>query len=65
MKDYKTTLMGFMAGLPMAIDAVVNAYASGQFVGKTGWQLYIAFAIILLGVFAGDSKTPVNTNSNQ
>ena len=60
MKDWKTTLLGLMAGLPMAVDAVVNAYAAGQFVGKSGWQLFIALSIILLGVFSADAKTSSN-----
>lgn len=56
MKNMKTTLAGLAAGIPMAIDAIMEAYKAGAFEGKTGWQLAIAIAIILLGVASADAK---------
>lgn len=38
-KNWKTTLAGLVAGLPFAIDAIVQAYTAGYFTDKTGWQL--------------------------
>lgn len=44
MKNWKTTLAGLVAGLPFAIDAIVQAYTAGYFTDKTGWQLFGAVA---------------------
>jgi len=62
MKNYKTTLAGWLAGGLLAIDPLIKAYAAGAFDGKTGKQLAIAAAIVLLGWLAGDKNKP---NGNQ
>ena len=54
MKNWKTTLAGLIAGLPIAIDAVMQAYNSGYFTDKSGWQLVASIAFILLGVILKD-----------
>ena len=54
MKNWKTTLAGLIAGLPIAIDAVMQAYTSGYFTDKTGWQLVASIAFILLGAILKD-----------
>ena len=66
MKDLKTTLAGIIAGLPLAISAIITAYQAGQFTGQSGRQLAFSVGIILLGVFASDSKkeTPTPTTEN-
>lgn len=58
MKDWMTTLAGWLAGGLLAIDPLIKAYAAGTFDGKTGKQLAIAAAIVLLGWLAGDKKKP-------
>lgn len=54
MKNWKTTLTGLIAGLPFAVDAIMQAYAAGYFTGKTGWQLAASIAFIILGVILKD-----------
>lgn len=59
MKDLKTTLAGLVAGIPMAVDVLMTAYNSGAFTGKSGVQLAIAIAIVLLGYLASDKKKTI------
>jgi hypothetical protein len=56
MKNFKTTFAGILAGIPIAIDALVSAYNQGAFTGKHGMQLAVGIAIVLLGAFAHDAK---------
>lgn len=56
MKNWKTTLAGLIAGLPFAIDALLQAYTAGYFTDKTGWQLAASVAFILLGKILKDKK---------
>ncbi len=48
MKNWKTTLAGLVAGLPFAVDAIVQAYTAGYFTDKTGFQLFGAIAVIVI-----------------
>ena len=54
MKNIKTTLAGLMVGLPVAADALIAAYNSGAFTGKSGLQLAAAVGIVLLGLVSKD-----------
>lgn len=36
MKNYKTTLAGLIAGLPLLVDALIQAYNAGAFTDKSG-----------------------------
>ena len=54
MKNYRTFLAGLLAGLPTAIDALVNAYNAGYFTGKSGSQLAAGIGFVLLGLLAKD-----------
>ena len=56
MKNIKTTITGIVAGLPLLIDALVQAYNAGAFTGKSGSQLFLSIGLVLLGYFAGDKK---------
>jgi len=56
MKNYKTTLAGLIASLPIAIDALITAYNAGAFTDKSGGQLLVAIGIALFARFAQDSK---------
>lgn len=54
MKSWKTTLAGLVAGLPIAIDALAQAYTAGQFNEKSGVQLLLAIGLILIGAYSKD-----------
>ena len=54
MSNAKTTLAGLLAGLPIAIQAILDAYNAGQFSGKNAGQVAIGVGVILLGLFAKD-----------
>lgn len=56
MKNWRTSLAGLVTGLPVAIDALVQAYNSGAFTGKTGTQLLIAIALVGIGLLAKDKN---------
>lgn len=56
MKDWKTTLAGLLAALPIAIDALLTAYNAGAFTDKTGGQLLVAIGVALFARFAADNK---------
>jgi len=54
MKNWKTTLAGLLAALPIAYDALLTAYNAGAFTDKTGGQLIVAIAIALFARYAKD-----------
>lgn len=54
MKNWKTSAAGLIAGLPIAIDALVQAYNTGTFNGKSGGQLALAIGLVLLGLLSKD-----------
>ena len=56
MKNLKTTLAGIVAGLPLLIDALIQAYNAGAFTGKSGSQLVLSIALIVIGWFLKDPK---------
>ena len=56
MKNIKTTLAGIMAGLPLLIDALIQAYNAGAFTGKSGSQLFLSIALIIIGYILKDPK---------
>lgn len=57
MKNLKTTLAGFVPGLLLAGDALLDAYAAGHFDGKTGKQLIVSISLFLLGWYAKDKNS--------
>lgn len=61
MKSWKTTLAGLIAGLPIAADALIQAYNSGTFTGKTGSQLALAIGLVIMGLFAKDHNVTGGT----
>ena len=56
MKNWRTSLVGLIGGLPLLIDALVQAYNSGYFTDKTGVQLWISIALIVLSLLAKDKN---------
>lgn len=62
MKSWKTTLAGLVAGLPAAIDALIQAYNSGAFTGKTGTELAFGIGVVLMGLYAKDHNVTGGTN---
>lgn len=61
MKSWKTTLAGILAGAPVAIQSLLDAYNSGQFTGKSFAQLAIGIGVILIGVYAKDKNVTGGT----
>lgn len=64
MKNWKTTILGWIAGLSIAIDPLLAAYNSGFFTEKSGWQLAASVAIIVIGSVIKDPKINKLTASN-
>jgi hypothetical protein len=56
MKNFKTTVAGIVAGLPLLIDALIQAYNAGAFTGKSGSQLVLSIALIIIGYVLKDPK---------
>ena len=59
LKNWKTTLMGLLAGGAMGYDAVMQALMTGGLTGKSGWQLVAAIAVIFGGAYAADHNQTV------
>ena len=59
MKDLKTTIAGLVLGLPIAVDAINQAYQAGVFTGKTILQTIIAAVIIIVLAWAKDRVKPI------
>lgn len=62
--NWKTTVAGLIAGLPIGIDAVVTAFNAGTFTGKTGAQLLLAIGIVLGMAYAKDHNGTPPTAPN-
>ena len=60
MKDFKTTLAGLIAGLPLLFDALLQAYSAGAFSEKSGLQLALAIGLVLMAYFAKDKTKKVD-----
>jgi len=58
MKNLKTTLAGLITGLPLLIDALIQAYNNGAFTDKSGSQLLLAIGLVLIGYLASDKNKP-------
>lgn len=56
MQNWKTTLAGLVAGAPLAIQALLDAYNAGQFTDKSFHQVVFGVAVILIGIYASDAK---------
>jgi hypothetical protein len=54
MKSWKTTVTGLIVFLPVAMDAILEAYNSGAFTSKSGLQLFVAVGAIVLARLAKD-----------
>lgn len=65
MKNWKTTIAGYAVSLPLLIDALVQAYNSGYFTEKTGWQLYLSIGIIILSTLAKDHNVSGGNTKQQ
>ena len=59
MKDFKTTIAGLIAGIPMLVDALIQAYSAGSFTDKSGIQLALAIGLVLMAYFAKDKTKKV------
>lgn len=63
MKNFKTTIAGLLVGLPTLIDALLTAYNSGSFDGKSSIQVGGAIALILIGWMLNDPKKNSNNDA--
>jgi len=54
MKNWRTTLAGFIVSAPFMIDALIQAYTAGYFTDKTGWQLFASVAFVVFSRLAKD-----------
>ena len=63
MKNLKTTLAGLLTGLPLLIDALIQAYNAGAFTDKSGSQLLLAIGLVLIGYLASDKNKPNMPNT--
>ena len=59
MKDFRTTIAGLIAGIPMLVDALIQAYSAGSFTDKSGIQLALAIGLVLMAYFAKDKTKKV------
>jgi hypothetical protein len=63
--SWKTTLAGIIAGLPVALDAIITAYNAGTFTGKSGSELALGIGAVLIGAFAKDHDVTGGTKANK
>lgn len=63
MRNWKTTILGFLAGIAFAIEPLITAYNAGYFTDKTGSQVLFAIAIILIGRYAKDHNVSGTTQN--
>ena len=54
MKNWRTTIAGLIVGLPVAVQAILEAYTTGAFTDKTGLQLFAAIGLIVLARLTKD-----------
>jgi len=54
MRNWRTTIAGFVLSAYPIIDAIMQAYTAGYFTDKTGSQLWMGIGFIVLGVLAKD-----------
>ena len=59
--NWKTSLFGWLGGLMVAAQPLLDAYKAGAFDGKTGSQLAAAVAIVLLGIYSKDKNVTGGT----
>lgn len=63
MKNWRTTLAGYAVSLPFLIDALIQAFNSGYFTEKTGWQLFASIGAIVLATLAKDHNVTGGKNA--
>lgn len=56
LKSWRTTLAGWLFGTPALLDALINAYQTGYFTDKDGWQLFGSIAFIVICTLMKDAK---------
>ena len=54
MKNWRTTIAGFVLAIYPIYDALLQAYTAGYFTDKTGGQLWLGIGFIIFGVLAKD-----------
>ncbi len=64
-RNWKTSAAGIIAGLPIAMSAIVDAYNAGYFTGKSGVQLAFSVGIVLLGILSKDHDVTGTTKPTE
>ena len=64
MKNWKTTLAGMIVGLPIAMQAILEAYTAGYFTDKTGMQLFASIGLIILARLSKDHNVTGSTSQS-
>jgi len=62
MKNWRTTVAGLIVGLPVAMQAILEAYTAGYFTDKTGLQLFAALGLIVLARLSKDHNVTGSSN---
>lgn len=61
MKNWRTTVAGLIVFLPVAMDAILEAYNAGAFTSKSGLQLFVAIGAIIIARLAKDHNVTGGT----
>ena len=61
MKNWKTTVIGFLLGIYPLIESIIDAYNSGYFTDKTGYQFWFGLGIIVFGYLSKDHNVTGGT----
>lgn len=66
-KNWRTTLAGLIVGLPIAMQAILEAYTAGYFTDKTGMQLFASIGLIILARLSKDHNVTggIQTTSDE
>ena len=64
MKNWRTTLAGIIVGLPIAMQAILEAYTAGYFTDKTGMQLFASIGLIILARLSKDHNVTGSTSQS-
>jgi len=63
MRNWRTTIAGLIVGLPVAVQAILEAYTAGAFTDKTGLQLFAAIGLIVLARLSKDHNVTGTSQS--
>lgn len=65
LKNFKTTLVGFLMGIYPLITSIQEAYQAGYFTDKTGAQFWVGLGLIVLGYYSKDKSDTITKDSEK